>query len=352
VKRIERLLISAKLNLNNEDLELVFDQYASVKELTENKLKLPFNLNLCDYEKELSRLDCRLTGEDLAVYEIIDEEYPELLKQIPDPPRFIFVKGNREVLSEKNLKIAVVGSRKCTNYGRFVIDAIIPNLVENNVSIVSGLAFGIDGLAHRKALESNGKAIAVLGCGVDYIYPKSNVDLYNQVLKSGCIISEYLPWTKPMNYFFPRRNRIISGLSEAVLIIEAASKSGSLITARCALEQNRDVFAIPGPINAYLSQGTNHLIQNGAKLILKTEDILEEFPMYRKTENTFNSKNPEDDFTVEERSVFQIIRSGISDFDDILKQSGLDISSLNYHLTILTLKGVIDVVGSKYESKI
>ena len=351
MERIERLYISAKLNLKTEDLSKLFDQNRSIEELIKNKDRIPYNINLDNFHEELSRLQSCLKREDLSVFEISDEHYPDLLREIPDPPHFIFVKGNKTNLYEENLKIAVVGARKCTNYGKFVIDTFIPGLVENNVCIVSGLAFGIDGLAHRKTIEKSGKPIAVLGCGVDYIYPKSNASLYTKVLSDGCIISEYLPWVKPMNYFFPRRNRIISGLSHAVLVVEAASKSGSLITAKCALEQNRDVFAVPGPVNAYLSQGTNELIQKGAKLILKTEDILEEFQSYVQKQKNNSSKILEE-LTEEEMMIFTIIRDGVTDFDVILDRSGLDASSLNYHLTILTLKGVIDVVGTQYESRV
>jgi DNA processing protein len=351
VKRLERILISTKTNLRNDDLELIFNNYNTLNSLINNKARIPFKINLDDSEIDLSRLDSCLLRDDLKALEYTDEDYPELLREIPDPPRFIFVKGDCSCLYDNTLKLAVVGSRKSTNYGKFVIDLLIPKLVKNEVCIVSGLAFGIDGLAHKKAIEYDGKVIAVMGCGVDHIYPKSNATLYKKVLNNGCVISEYLPWEKPRNYYFPQRNRIISGLSKGVLVVEAASKSGSLITARCAIEQNRDVFAVPGPVNAYLSQGTNKLIQIGAKLVLKTEDILNEFPLYQKKNTELNTEKIINELSDEEKVIFQIIKDGGSTFDVILDRSGLDASSLNYNLTILTLKGVIDVVGTQYECK-
>lgn len=209
----------------------------------------------------------------VKIIKIADKIYPESLKNIPDPPKVLYCLGNLEVL-RKN--IAVVGTRQITKYGQFVTAKLVKELVENNITIVSGMALGVDGVAHRTALENGGKTVAVLGAGVDVIYPREHKDLYNSILESGnLLISEVPPGTLVERKLFPARNRIISGLSEAVLITEAAIDSGSLITARMALEQGKEVLAVPGPITSKYSEGTNYLLKQGAKLVTSVEDILE-----------------------------------------------------------------------------
>lgn len=204
-------------------------------------------------------------------------EYPELLKGIYDPPLKLYVLGNKKIL--KQLNIAIVGSRTATEYGKKIAYQISKDLSNNGINIISGLAIGIDSYAHLGALQSNsiGKTIAVLGSGLDEMYPKQNIELAKQIIKQGgCIITEYPLGTKPEKMHFPQRNRIISGLSKGVLVVEASEKSGSLITADFALEQGREVFAVPGNILNSTSAGTNNLIKQGAKLVTTYEDILVE----------------------------------------------------------------------------
>ncbi|HOM33444.1 MAG TPA: DNA-processing protein DprA [Candidatus Paceibacterota bacterium] len=180
--------------------------------------------------------------------------------------------------SQNNILLAIVGSRCATNYGKLVIDKIIKELAPYNFTIVSGLALGIDTFSHQFAIKYHLKTVAVLGSGLDIIYPASNQNLYKSIIeKGGCIVSEYPLHIKPQEFRFPQRNRIISGLSSGILVVEARDKSGSLITARLGLEQNREIFAIPNSIFAKNSEGANKLIQQGAKLVLKGADILEEF---------------------------------------------------------------------------
>lgn len=207
---------------------------------------------------------------------INDNEYPRLLKNIYDPPKQIYILGNKEILN--NESIAIVGSRNATEYGKKVALKLAKDLSEKGIVIVSGLAKGIDSYSHLGTLYSNtGKTIAVLGSGIIEMYPKENIILAKEIIKrGGCIISEYSPYTKPNKMNFPKRNRIISGLSKGVIIVEATEKSGALITADFALEQGRDVFAIPGDIFNKNYVGTNKLIQDGAKLITNYEDILNE----------------------------------------------------------------------------
>lgn len=202
----------------------------------------------------------------VKIIKIADKIYPESLKNIPDPPKILYCLGNLEIL-QKN--IAVVGTRKITKYGQFVTSNLVKGLVENDITIVSGMALGVDGVAHWTAIRNGGKTVAVLGAGVDVIYPPENKDLYNSILESGgLIISEVPPGQRVSREMFPARNRIISGLSEAVIVTEAALKSGSLITARLALDQGRDVFAVPG------SPGCDYLIDQGAHEVIGVEEIL------------------------------------------------------------------------------
>ena len=204
---------------------------------------------------------------------IENEEYPKLLKQIYDPPKTLYIMGNEKLLN--SLCIAIVGCRDVTEYGKKAATYFSYNLAKNDITIVSGLAKGVDSFSHIGALEAKGKTIAVIGSGLDIIYPKENLNLVNRIIKQdGAIISEYPLGTKPDRWHFPARNRIISGLSKAVLVVEAKEKSGSLITADFAIEQGREVFAIPGNINSLNSMGTNKLIKDGAMPVLNFNDIL------------------------------------------------------------------------------
>lgn len=205
---------------------------------------------------------------------IYDKDYPQRLKQIYDPPIMLFVKGNKQILNEKCLSI--VGCRNCTKYGEDVAKKLAYNLSLNNINIVSGLAKGIDSFAHIGAIKAQGKTIAVVGCGLDTVYPKENKELFNEIIKTnGAIVSEYVIGTKPVAYNFPKRNRIISGLSDGVVVVEAKQKSGTLITVDFALEQGKDIYVVPGNITSPNSYGTNELIKQGAKVLTTIDDILQ-----------------------------------------------------------------------------
>jgi DNA processing protein len=218
----------------------------------------------------------RYNDNGITVITIFDEEYPSLLKEIYQPPWALFVKGDLSLL-QVDKKLAVVGSRQATQYGRNAMRLIFPGLIEKDILIVSGLAKGIDSYAHEYAIKNGGKTIAVIAGGFNHIYPKENLPLAKEMMNTQLIISEYPPDTKPLRWHFPARNRIISGLAIGTFIIEAKRKSGSLITANYAINEGRDVFALPGSIFNPFSFGTNDLIQQGAKLVSKAEDILEEY---------------------------------------------------------------------------
>lgn len=242
--------------------------------MAETILLFPFAERL---DKELETAEKK----NITIITRLDDQYPEQLLNIYSPPAVLYIRGNIELDLDSTL--AVVGTRKLTPYGKQVTERLVKELAESGVTIISGLAHGVDRIAHQTALDANGVTIAVLGCGVDIIYPSKHKDLFHSIIKSGGVVSEFPLGTSPVASNFPIRNRIISGLSYGTLIIEAAEKSGSLITAKYALEQGRDVFAVPGSITSRQSIGTNYLIKCGAKLVQRADDILSEMKYERKS---------------------------------------------------------------------
>lgn len=206
---------------------------------------------------------------------ILDDAYPEYLREIYNPPIALFYQGNISFLDTPTL--GMIGSRKSTSYGKEMIDYLMPELCEKGITIVSGLARGNDTSAHQASIRNHGKTIAVIGCGLNCYYPKENQRLQEFIAKQHLIISEYLPNTKPLAYHFPSRNRIIAGISQGVCVVEAKKKSGTYITAQLALEEGREVYAIPGNPLSDQSEGCLHLIQEGAKCVWRPEDILEDW---------------------------------------------------------------------------
>ena len=204
-----------------------------------------------------------------------DPGFPDLLKEIPDCPIVLYFRGNIDYFSDKNLKIGIVGTRTMTVYGRQSTISIVTQLIRKKLTIVSGMAAGIDTVAHQTTLDNFGITIAVLGCGIDKVYPASNYGLYWSIIKKGLVVSEYPPGVLPSRSSFPLRNRIISGLSNCIVVVEGRNKSGALITAKYAADQGRDVFAVPGPINSPTSEATSFLIKNGAAIATSANDILE-----------------------------------------------------------------------------
>ena len=215
-----------------------------------------------------------MKNNDIKIITLLDKEYPEKLKNIYDKPKVLYAKGNIKLLNEQS--VAIVGCRDCSNYGKNIARKLSYSLAKENICIISGLAKGIDTFSHIGALEAGGKTIAVIGSGLDYVYPYENKDLYERILKNdGLIVTEYNLGTKPERLNFPARNRIISGLSDAIVIVEAKEKSGALITAEFALEQGKEVLAVPGNINSINSKGTNCLIKDGAVIVTDYKDVLE-----------------------------------------------------------------------------
>lgn len=268
-----------------------------------------------------------------------DQDYPENLRYIYDPPQILYVKGNAAAL--KREAIAIVGTRKASHYGKLVAEGLARDLAGRGLLVVSGLARGIDSAAHKGALSS-GSTVAVLGCGPDVVYPSENRKLLEEVANQGAVISEYPPGTPPNAWNFPARNRIISGLSLGVVVVEAEEKSGSLITVDCALDQGREVFAVPGNIFASTSKGPHKLVKQGAKLVTCTEDILEElaldtlFP--RVAQPSFQGSAG---LTPAEDTVLQLLDVEPMPVDILAAKSGLVLGQLLSILTFLEIKGLV-----------
>jgi DNA processing protein len=280
-----------------------------------------------------------------------DEDYPKRLKDIYDPPALLYIRG--ELKGEDELAIAIVGSRKTSPYGRWITEKIGQDLALHGVTVVSGMARGIDSVAHQGALQGGGRTITVLGCGVDVIYPSENRNLFYQIIEHGAVLSEFPMGSPPEGGHFPRRNRIISGLSIGVVIVQASSESGSLITAGYALEQGREVFAVPGNVGANGSRGTNQLIKEGAKLVESSEDILEEIlPQWRREkEMTQKAEAPFLHLPEDERLLYNLLGETSLHIDAIIRESQLDPGKVSSLLLNLELKGLISQWPGKCFSK-
>ena len=269
------------------------------------------------------------------------DTYPQRLREIYDYPPVLYVRGNP--LPEDETCLAVVGTRRATVYGRQVTDEIVSDLARNKVTIVSGLAKGIDSIAHRAALEAGGRTIAVFACGLDIVYPAENANLAREIMERGALISEYPLGIRPKADNFPRRNRIMSGLSLGVLVIEAGESSGALITANQALEQNRDVFAVPGSILSPASRGTNRLIQEGAKLVRNHVDILEELNLAMVAQQLEMKEILPADET--ESLLLKQLSAEPTHIDEVCRHSRLTPALVSSTLTMMELKGMVKQVG-------
>ena len=322
------------------------------------------------------------------VVTLYDDAYPEYLKEIDTPPLVLYIRG--ELTPEDSLNLSIVGSRDAKDYGRKVSYRLSYQLAQRGLTVVSGLARGIDTSAHRGALEAGGRTIAVMGSGLSFIYPATNRDLAEKIMESGALISEFPMEVKPKPRNFPRRNRIISGLTLGTVVVEASNRSGALITARLAGEQGREVFAVPGEIFSELSTGTHKLINSGAKLINTVDDLLNELPPYAlnriqsdvstsqmpgvKTERSQEQSTEKSDpkpaaaqspakvqppiqsapppgLTPDERTVFDAIEVPSSHIDTIVRTTQLPIGQVSSVLLMLELKGIVQQLPGKQFTK-
>ena len=296
------------------------------------------------HQVEPDKLLENLNREKIKTLTIDDSAYPKLLKQIYDPPLLLYYRGDLDATSDFSL--AIVGTRKFTAYGQQVTEKITRELIANGLAIVSGLALGIDTLAHLAAMDASGRTIAVLGSGLDRqnIYPSQNRYLADKIqAHGGLILSEYPLGTMPLKHHFPQRNRLISGMSLGTLVIEAGEKSGSIITAMHALDQNRDVFAVPGNIYSAYSAGTNSLIKLGAKLVSGAKDIIESLNLAEAVAYMENKKIiPE---STEEKLILNKLNYEPLHIDELVRLTKLDASIINSTLTIMEMKGMIKNLG-------
>ncbi len=268
-------------------------------------------------------------------------KYPRLLLETSAPPPVLYVRG--ELMEEDSWAVAVVGTRRASTYGREVTRRLAGSLARNGITVVSGMARGIDGVAHRAALEAGGRTIAVYGCGIDQVYPPEHRELASQIGAQGALVSDYPPGTAPEARNFPPRNRIISGLSLGVLVTNAGKSSGALITADFAAEQGRDVFAVPGSILTQGSLGPNRLIQDGAKLVTRAEDVLEELNLTMVAEQAeARQRLPEDET---EAALLRHLSEDPTHVDELQQESDLPIAEVTSTLALMELKGMVRQVG-------
>lgn len=288
-------------------------------------------------EQECARLAS--SGALIVTFTSID--YPKSLFEIPDPPPFLYVSGE---LRSHETCVAIVGSRRATSYGLMATSRLAEALAAHGVTVVSGMARGVDTAAHKGALAAGGRTVGVLGCGIDKIYPPENRTLFQEMTCKGCLVSEFPLGTLPLAENFPRRNRIISGLSRGVLVVEAAENSGSLITAQYALEHGRDVYAVPGSIAFASSRGSNRLIKQGAKLVDCVEDILEELPGFGIGTGRAQPKSsgaPTFALSPKEAAIYELLARSPLHIDDIISQTELTAGEVSSMLLHLELKGAI-----------
>ena len=302
--------------------------------LAERVLQIRASLNL---DKYLSRIEAQ--GIHILTWD--DEIYPRRLKEIDQPPPVLYMRG--AVTTEDFWSVAVVGTRRVSAYGRQVADELGMFLANHGVTVISGLARGVDAIAHQSTLKAGGRTIAVLGCGVDRIYPPENTQLAEKIMEHGALLSDYAPGTAPDAANFPPRNRIISGLAMATVVVEAGETSGALITAQFAADQGREVFAVPGNILAPQSKGTNRLIAEGARPMLSGQDLLDVLDLRRVTERHEAQKILPGNET--EAILLSVLTHEPLHMDEIRNQTGLPIERVSATLVMMELKGLVRQVG-------
>jgi DNA processing protein len=275
-----------------------------------------------------------------------DEHYPELLKKIFDPPKELYIKGDINALNNRCLSI--VGTRRATQYGLNFARKLAGDLTRYGFTVVSGLAEGIDTQAHIGALDAGGKTIAVFGCGIDVIFPAGNQELAGRIERSGALVSEYAPGFQGTKWTFPRRNRIISGLSSGVVVIEGGYESGAMITAKLALDEGREVFAVPGNVELEQSKGPHWLIKQGAKLVESVDDILDEFNIPSAGSPALKRELDVSQLSIDEMSVIKMMSMEPLHIDVISSKSGMDAAKVLGVLSMLEIKDMIKQMPGKY----
>jgi len=365
LKLVPRLAIHKKIELVKafglDELFSINDKPSILSSANNLSVKQLVAFQQPDWQK-ISQIIEASSATNSAIICFDNPHYPQLLKEIYDPPLVIFVQGNTSLLNSP--QIAVVGSRSASSGGRDTAFTLCQQLAQQNIVITSGLALGIDAAAHRGAISHPNSTIAVVATGLDLVYPARHRTLAQQIISSGgAIISEFLPGTQPRAGHFPKRNRLISGLSLGVLVVEAELRSGSLITARCALEQNREVFAVPSSIENQQAKGCHWLIKQGAKLVEQCADIVDEFAFADKPSLHFNNSTQPTNLAIQDRldGVDEIKQKGlcndelldnvgfeITPVDKVVSRSELPVEEVLTRLTMLELSGLVSAVPGGY----
>lgn len=331
----------------DEDVLSLLDEPARVDRLDVNGIgetlteRLHENLKRWDLDDAADRLDKK----DVGILCSADGAYPDHLDNIYDPPPVLFYRGHLETLDAPT--VAIVGTRKATELGKTFAQKLATDLADLDVTVVSGLASGIDAASHRGALNSGERStVAVLGTGVDVAYPRRNEELQEEIERNGLLVSEYPPGTEPNARHFPERNRIISGLSSAVVVVQAGVRSGAIITADCALEQGREVYAVPGAVNDELHDGCHRLIKEGAGLVECAEDIID----YLQVEGDFTAPEQTIEISPEQKTIFECVRAKPVHVDEIVQETELDLGFCAKNLLELEDKGLLlSLPGKRYQ---
>lgn len=332
----------SKINLLLKYFELPSRIWNSSQEEIAEVIGLDIAKKICNFKKsdKINEFICELEDKNIRYISIFNSEYPNILKEISDPPFGLYIKGDLPKSSYPTLSI--VGARRCSEYGASVAFKFAKELAKREVVIISGMARGIDSMAHKGAIAGEGMTIAVLGCGIDICYPAENRELMEKIIEVGCVISEFPPRAPVLAQNFPQRNRIISGLSMGTLVVEAAKKSGTLITVDYALDNGRDVYAVPGNITSALSQGTNELILQGCMVATKYQDILNGMGIIDKYDTIIvNDKKIKSTLAQEEKTVYDCINHEPINIEAITNRLNMPIQTIQYILTFLELSGYI-----------
>lgn len=292
----------------------------------------------------------KLGAKKIKTLSLLDPRYPELLSQLTYPPPLLYYRGSVDQINSP--AVAIVGSRRCTLYGREIAFLLAKELAEAGIGVISGMALGIDTAAHRGSIESRGYTVAVLGCGVDRCYPPKNYDLMEQLIAEGVVMSEFPLETKPLPFHFPRRNRIISGLSLGTIVVEATAKSGALITAGFALEQNREVFAVPGNVNSPYSRGCHSLLKEGACLVESASDVIRELNLEQTSEVQMTLNLEKEILTEQEKKLLAAIPYQPIHIDSIVRLTKGKVPEITALLLSLEIKKLIHQTPGKYFSRI
>ena len=299
-----------------------------------DKLDLTYGEQVLDWSRQ----------NNYAILTLLDDDYPPMLRELYDPPPFLFVKGNLVPADVK--AVSIVGSRSATEYGRMTASRLAGELARQGITVVSGMAIGVDSSSHRGAMAAGGRTIAVLGSGIDVIYPPDNKNLYQEIAEHGAILSEFFPGVEPNAGHFPRRNRIIAGLARAVVVVEAGQKSGALLTADLALSQDKALFAVPGQLTSKMSQGTHDLIRAGARLLVSADDIFSVLPELKNDYIPAERAAP-NELSDQEQRIFGLLSESPKQIDILVRDCGLTISEVSTCLLTLELRGLIKQLPGK-----